>query len=114
MPMSSMHRVKKLFKLQVRLVKYDTTGYINYKLNTNLPFTLKGKYQFQFLIRQDSLTGKVFVKSFMDETEEFLLYDFNLSVGDKIKVNTNQSIGRRIKRYKIREYWYGIKSFTNA
>lgn len=85
---------QKVFQTSSKIGKIDTTGYTYYKVNTNLPFKLKTVYEFQFLIRQDSLTGKIFVKSFVDETEEFLLYDFNLNVGDKVKsVMTNQLEG---------------------
>lgn len=73
---------QKVFQTTSKIGKIDTTGYCYYKLNTSMVFNLKGMDQNQFLIRQDSLTGKVFVKSFMDETEEFLLYDFNLIIGD--------------------------------
>ena len=87
----------KVFQTSSKIGKIDATGYIYYKLNTNLPFKLKGIYEFQFLIRQDSLTGKVFIKSFIDENEEFLLYDFNLKVGDKFSsVLTNQLEGELI------------------
>lgn len=73
---------QKVFQTASKIGRIDTTGYCYYQLNTSMVFNLKGMDQNQFLIRQDSLTGKVFVKSFMDETEEFLLYDFNLNVGD--------------------------------
>ena len=88
---------QKVFQTSSKIGKIDTTGFIYYKLNTNLPFKLKRMYEFQFLIRQDSLSGKVFIKSFMDETEEFLLYDFNLNLGDTIKsIMTNQLKGELI------------------
>ncbi len=73
---------QKVFQTTSKIGKIDTTGYCYYKLNTSMDFNLKGIEQNQFLIRQDTLSGKVFVKSFIDETEEFLLYDFNLNVGD--------------------------------
>lgn len=75
---------QKIIQTSSKIGKIDTTGYIYYKLNTNLPFKLKGRDQNQFFVRQDSLTGKVYMRSFMDETEEFLLYDFNLKVEDTI------------------------------
>lgn len=85
---------QEVFQTSSKIGKIDTTGYIYYKLNTSLSFNLKGKDQKQFFIRQDSTTGKVFIRSFMDETEEFLLYDFNLEVGDSFKsVLTNQLTG---------------------
>ncbi len=76
---------QEVFQTSSKIGKIDTTGFIYYKLNTSLSFKLKGKDQKQFFIRQDSTTGKVFIRSFMDETEEFLLYDFNLKVGDTFK-----------------------------
>lgn len=86
-----------VFQTTSKIGKIDTTGYIYYKLNTSLAFKLKGQDQYQFLIRQDSLTGKVFMKSFTDENEEFLLYDFNLSVGDTVRsILTNQLKGKLI------------------
>ncbi len=88
---------QKVFQVTSKIGKIDTTGFVYYKLNTNLPFKLKRMYEFQFLIRQDSTTGKVFIKSFIDESEEFLLYDFNLKVGDEVKsIMTNQLEGRLI------------------
>lgn len=73
---------QKVLQTTSKIGKIDTTGYCYYKLNTSMVFNLNGIEQNQFLIRQDTVSGRVFVRSFMDETEEFLLYDFNLNVGD--------------------------------
>ena len=88
---------QKVFQTTSKIGRIDTTGFFYYKLNTSLVFNLKGMDQNQFLIRQDTLTGKVFVKSFIDETEEFLLYNFNLLVGDTFhSVLTSQLKGELI------------------
>lgn len=73
---------QKVFQTTSKIGRIDTTGYCYYQLNTSSVFHLNGMDQNQFLIRQDTLTGRVFVKSFMDETKEFLVYDFNVVVGD--------------------------------
>jgi|GEM_PF-6396365 len=88
---------QKVFQTTSKIGKIDTTGYCYYKLNTSMAFNLNGIEQNQFLIRQDTVSGRVFVRSFMDETEEFLLYDFNLNVGDTFHtVLTSQLKGELI------------------
>jgi hypothetical protein len=63
----------------------DASGLKYYKLNTNLEFPLNGVLTKQFLVREDSISRKVFIRSLMDESTEFLLYDFSLQVGDTVK-----------------------------
>jgi hypothetical protein len=87
---------KDYFQLSTKLGKIDATKNIYYKINSTIVIDLNGTPTKQFMVRQDSTTGKVYARSFMDEANEYLLYDFNLNVGDTINtlltLNLNHSL----------------------
>jgi hypothetical protein len=63
----------------------DASGLKYYKVNSNLEFSLNGIPSKQFLIRESALERKVYIRSLEDEAKEFLLYDFNVGIGDTIR-----------------------------
>jgi hypothetical protein len=88
---------KEVFQTTSKIGRIDTTANIYYKLNTSMPFVLEGKPQKQFFIRQDSTSGNIYMRSFQNEEKEYLMYDFNVEVGDTIKsILCNQIDGKLI------------------
>ncbi len=76
---------KEVFQTSSKMGRIDSTENIYFKVNTTEPFILNNKLQKQFFVRQDSVTNNLYIRSFTDEVNEFLLYDFNLNVGDTIQ-----------------------------
>jgi hypothetical protein len=76
---------KEVFQTSSKMGRIDSTKNIYFKVNTTEPFILNNKLQKQFFVRQDSVTNNLYIRSFTDEANEFLLYDFNLNVGDTIQ-----------------------------
>ncbi len=88
---------KEVFQTTSKIGRIDSTKNIYYKLNTSMPFFLDGKPQKQFFIRIDSVTKNVYLRSFHDEEKEYLMYDFNVKVGDTVKsILCNQLEGELI------------------
>lgn len=88
---------KEVFQTSSKIGRIDSTKNIYYKLNTSLPFFLDGRPQKQFFIRIDSVTSNIYLRSFQDEEIEYLMYDFNMEVGDTVKsILCNQLDGKLI------------------
>jgi hypothetical protein len=92
---------KDYFQLSTKLGKIDATTNIYYKINSTLSIDLNGKPTKQFMVRQDSTNGKVYARSFMDDKKEYLLYDFNMNVGDTINSLLTLNLSQKLIVTKI-------------
>lgn len=77
--------VKDYVQQSVYLGKVDSTSNVFYRLNSSYEFTMNGIPTRQFLIRNDSINKRIYIRPLFDENIEHLLYDFNLKVGDTVK-----------------------------
>jgi hypothetical protein len=77
--------VKDYVQQSVYLGKVDSTSNVFYRLNSSYEFTMNGIPTRQFLIRNDSVNKRIYIRPLFDENIEHLLYDFSLKVGDTVK-----------------------------
>ncbi len=77
--------IKDYVQQSTYLGKVDSTSNVFYRLNSGLQFTMNNIPTRQFLLRNDSINKRIYIRPLFDENIECLLYDFGLKVGDTVK-----------------------------